>query len=404
MRAWRKTYAHLDEEGVTGARRVAPGAAEQHRDPRARRGRYDGVTPDAPTPIISTRTLLPLASSCRPPGTGATTGRGARFVLDPRPLPSPTPPPRSSLRATSRRSARPAGATSPPGRARRSGTSPTPGSACPPCPTETGKKGMELLDLPDRPAPAAGREPAPALPRPLGPAAARLRRPRPDHPPRDPAAEADAQRRPHRHRRRPRGRQLDDGRRPPHHHAPHRPLTRGTQRHPRGGAARPRAAVRARAGPPRGGGGGGGGGFFFFFFFFFFFSIFVHDQDEALDFYVNKLGIELKTDQTLPDGFRWLTVSPKGQRPRADPDEPRHRAVVDGGGPRRNPVMQKRGVFGAGVLSTADCRKTYEELSPREWNSRRKKDQFYAIEAILKDRFGNWISTNSTPGRLANGR
>jgi hypothetical protein len=36
-------------------------------------------------------------------------------------------------------------------------------------------------------------------------------------------------------------------------------------------------------------------------------------QDAAEDFYVNKLGFELKTDATMDNGFRWLTVAPKGQ-------------------------------------------------------------------------------------------
>src|SRR6478735_11497378 len=42
-------------------------------------------------------------------------------------------------------------------------------------------------------------------------------------------------------------------------------------------------------------------------------AIFVLDQDVAKDFYVNKLGFEVSMDQSMPNGFRWLTVSPKGQ-------------------------------------------------------------------------------------------
>jgi catechol 2,3-dioxygenase-like lactoylglutathione lyase family enzyme len=42
-------------------------------------------------------------------------------------------------------------------------------------------------------------------------------------------------------------------------------------------------------------------------------TIYVLDQDHATDFYVNKLGFEVKVDQSLPNGFRWLTVAPKGQ-------------------------------------------------------------------------------------------
>jgi catechol 2,3-dioxygenase-like lactoylglutathione lyase family enzyme len=39
-------------------------------------------------------------------------------------------------------------------------------------------------------------------------------------------------------------------------------------------------------------------------------SIYVFDQDAALDFYVNKLGFEVRMDQIMENGFRWLTVSP----------------------------------------------------------------------------------------------
>ena len=42
-------------------------------------------------------------------------------------------------------------------------------------------------------------------------------------------------------------------------------------------------------------------------------TIYVLDQDQAKDFYVGKLGFEVKVDQSLPTGFRWLTVAPKGQ-------------------------------------------------------------------------------------------
>ncbi len=44
-------------------------------------------------------------------------------------------------------------------------------------------------------------------------------------------------------------------------------------------------------------------------------QLWVHDQDEALDFYVGKLGWEVRSDVTMPElgGFRWLTVSPPSQ-------------------------------------------------------------------------------------------
>jgi catechol 2,3-dioxygenase-like lactoylglutathione lyase family enzyme len=42
-------------------------------------------------------------------------------------------------------------------------------------------------------------------------------------------------------------------------------------------------------------------------------TLYVIDQDAAKDFYVNKLGFELRMDESMGNGFRWLTVSPKGQ-------------------------------------------------------------------------------------------
>jgi catechol 2,3-dioxygenase-like lactoylglutathione lyase family enzyme len=42
-------------------------------------------------------------------------------------------------------------------------------------------------------------------------------------------------------------------------------------------------------------------------------TIYVLDQEKAFDFYVNKLGFEVRTDAPMDGGFRWLTVGPKDQ-------------------------------------------------------------------------------------------
>ena len=123
-------------------------------------------------------------------------------------------------------------------------------------------------------------------------------------------------------------------------------------------------------------------------------SIFVLDQDVAKDFYVNKLGFEVNTDQTMPNGFRWLTVTPKGQ--------PGFEIILMKVAP--GPKLQqedvatmigliKRGALGAGAFDTADCRKTYQELKAKgvEFLSE-PTEQFYGIEAVFKDPFGNWFS------------
>jgi len=133
-------------------------------------------------------------------------------------------------------------------------------------------------------------------------------------------------------------------------------------------------------------------------------TIYVLDQDKAKDFYVGKLGFEVKVDQSLPSGFRWLTVAPKGQ-----PDLEIILMKVGSGldfvkmkvGSAENnskdvdtvAALIKKGMFGPGAFQTADCRKTYEELKAKgvEFVSE-PKDQFYGVEAVFKDPFGNWFS------------
>ena len=124
-------------------------------------------------------------------------------------------------------------------------------------------------------------------------------------------------------------------------------------------------------------------------------TYFVTDQDKAREFYVDKLGFEVKTDATMDNGFRWLTVSPKGQdieivlmKVAPGPMSPIKAEDID--------TIQRllaAGAFGAGVMQTADCRKTYEELKAKgvEFKSP-PREQFYGIEAVLKDPFGNWFS------------
>ncbi len=125
-------------------------------------------------------------------------------------------------------------------------------------------------------------------------------------------------------------------------------------------------------------------------------SVYVDDQDEALDFYVGKLGMEVTADQGMPNGFRWLTVSPKGQDfslilMKLDNDP---RLTAEDKETIRS--MQRRGVFGAGVLATDDCQRTYDELSAKGVVfTSPPKDEFYAVEAIMQDPFGNWFSLTS---------
>ena len=134
-------------------------------------------------------------------------------------------------------------------------------------------------------------------------------------------------------------------------------------------------------------------------------TIYVLDQDVAKDFYVEKLGFEVKVDQSLPTGFRWLTVAPKGQ---SDLEiilmkvgSGTNFIKMKGGNAGNSDTedietmaeLLKKGLFNAGAFQTADCRKTFEELKAKgvEFVSE-PRDQFYGVEAVFKDPFGNWFS------------
>ena len=130
-------------------------------------------------------------------------------------------------------------------------------------------------------------------------------------------------------------------------------------------------------------------------------AIFVLDQDVAKDFYVNKVGFEVKMDESMPNGFRWLTVSPKGQpdmqiilmKVAPSPFEGVGVQKIQQQDVDTIGQLMKKGAFGAGVFQTSDCHKSYEEMRAKgvEFVSP-PKDQFYGVEAVFKDPFGNWFS------------
>jgi catechol 2,3-dioxygenase-like lactoylglutathione lyase family enzyme len=121
-------------------------------------------------------------------------------------------------------------------------------------------------------------------------------------------------------------------------------------------------------------------------------TVYVLDQDSAKAFYTEKLGFELRQDVTM-DGFRWLTVGSKSQPeleiilakvgpPMFDPETAEQiRALV------------AKGVLGAGVMRTADCRATFAELSAKGVTFvQEPAERPYGTEAIFRDDSGNWFS------------
>ena len=120
-------------------------------------------------------------------------------------------------------------------------------------------------------------------------------------------------------------------------------------------------------------------------------TVWVLNQDEAYDFYVNKLGFEVHTDSTMDGGFRWLTVNPKGQ-PDLEialmPTTPGHMMDQETSDMLR--TLVSKGVLGSGVLETADIHKTYEELKAKGVEfSQGPTKQPWGEFCIFKDVDGN---------------
>ncbi|MDN5201335.1 VOC family protein [Fulvivirgaceae bacterium BMA10] len=128
-------------------------------------------------------------------------------------------------------------------------------------------------------------------------------------------------------------------------------------------------------------------------------TVYVLDQDEAMDFYVNKLGFEVRTDATMNGSFRWLTVGPKDQ-----PDLEIILMLVQPGflfddqSAEQMKNLIRNGKMGTGVFETPDCKATYLELKSKgvEFLSE-PKQQPYGIEATFKDNSGNWFSLTERP-------
>jgi len=120
-------------------------------------------------------------------------------------------------------------------------------------------------------------------------------------------------------------------------------------------------------------------------------TLFVLDQDLALDFYVNKLGFTKSMDMTTPTGFRWLTVTPPKQ-----PDLNLSLLKVEPGDAMKDrtaALLQEllaEGGMSAGAFECDNCRATYADLSAKGVKFLREPaDQFYGVDATIEDPFGN---------------
>ena len=124
-------------------------------------------------------------------------------------------------------------------------------------------------------------------------------------------------------------------------------------------------------------------------------QLWVHDQDEALAFYTEKLGMEVRADVTLPElgDFRWLTVGMPGQDDfaivlMAIPGPP----VMDGETGAQVRELMSKGFAGTVFLETDDCRASYEQLRERGVEfTEAPEERPYGIDAGFRDPSGNSI-------------
>lgn len=127
-------------------------------------------------------------------------------------------------------------------------------------------------------------------------------------------------------------------------------------------------------------------------------TLLVRDQNQAYDVYVNKLGFKVRTDMTMDNGFRWLTVSPPGQPDveivLSEPVEPMFAPDLI---PHVRALLDKEAMSG-GVWEADNCQKTYEELKTRGIEFIKPPTrEFYGIEALFRDGCGNWFSLTERP-------
>jgi catechol 2,3-dioxygenase-like lactoylglutathione lyase family enzyme len=129
-------------------------------------------------------------------------------------------------------------------------------------------------------------------------------------------------------------------------------------------------------------------------------QVWVHDQDEALAFYTEKLGMELREDVTVPEmgNFRWLSVGMPGQDVSitlmAIPGPP----VFDEETRDQINKLLAKGASGGLFFRTDDAQKSYEELKSRGVEfTQEPTEQPYGIDAGFRDVSGNHFRMTQQP-------
>ena len=120
-------------------------------------------------------------------------------------------------------------------------------------------------------------------------------------------------------------------------------------------------------------------------------TVFCLDQSATRDFYVRHLGFETRTDVSMGEGYRWVTIG--------HPSQPELEVTLMVPGPPLSPEAADfvRGQLDSGQmgglgLRVDDCRKTYEDLSVQGVTFvQEPADRPYGVEAVMRDNSGNWL-------------
>jgi catechol 2,3-dioxygenase-like lactoylglutathione lyase family enzyme len=126
--------------------------------------------------------------------------------------------------------------------------------------------------------------------------------------------------------------------------------------------------------------------------------MYVLDQDEALDFYVGKLGMVVQTDEDLGH-MRFVTITTA--------EDPERRIVLmrpgapihdDATTEEVRELIAKGGAGGGVIFETDDCRATYERLRANGVEfTQEPVERFYGIDCALRDPFGNPLRITQPP-------
>ena len=121
-------------------------------------------------------------------------------------------------------------------------------------------------------------------------------------------------------------------------------------------------------------------------------TIYVLDKDEALDFYVNKLGLE-KGNDVRQGSYRWLTVRVPGEHGTEISLEQPGAPLHDDATAAQLRELISKGAMSGLVFITDDVRELYDELVSRGVTdfTQEPTDHFYGTDMGLRDPFGNAI-------------